>query len=101
MTLKAATELQYYIEHISGVVIGIVNDAEPVSKYEIILGPCNRIDDTAVNEAIASLDEDGFIIRTLDKKLIIAGGKNKGTLYGVYTFLEDYLDCRSSVQKPP
>ncbi len=41
-----------------------------------------------------ALDEDGFIIQTLDKSLIIAGNKDKGTLYGVYTFLEDYLGCR-------
>ena len=27
-------------------------------------------------------------------RLIIAGGNEKGTLYGVYTFLEEYLGCR-------
>ena len=31
----------------------------------------------------------------INDKLIIAGGKEKGTLYGVYTFLEDYLGVRN------
>ncbi len=30
----------------------------------------------------------------MDHKLIIAGGKEKGSLYGVYSFLEDILGCR-------
>ena len=37
--------------------------------------------------------------RLIGKKLIIAGGKDKGTLYGVYTFLEDYLGCRKYSSK--
>ncbi len=41
-----------------------------------------------------NLEEDGFTILTHDKKLIIAGGTQKGLIYGVYTFLEKYLGCR-------
>ena len=29
-----------------------------------------------------------------DGNIVIAGGRPRGTLYGVYTFLEDYFDVR-------
>src|SRR5690606_874898 len=33
-------------------------------------------------------------IKTDSARLIIAGGSEKGTLYGIYSFLEEYLGCR-------
>ncbi|MBN2136840.1 MAG: DUF4838 domain-containing protein [Sedimentisphaerales bacterium] len=40
------------------------------------------------------LGSDGIIIRTIGNNLILAGENPRGTLYAVYTFLEDYLGCR-------
>jgi hypothetical protein len=40
------------------------------------------------------LKKDGFLIKTDSLRLVIAGGSEKGTLFGVYSFLEDYLGCR-------
>ena len=34
------------------------------------------------------------MIRTDGPNLVIAGGKLRGTLYGVYSFLEDTAGCR-------
>jgi hypothetical protein len=40
------------------------------------------------------LGTDGIIIRTAGNDLILAGGRPRGTLYAVYTFLEDQIGCR-------
>ncbi|MHC4703211.1 MAG: DUF4838 domain-containing protein [Planctomycetota bacterium] len=40
------------------------------------------------------LGEDGIVIRNVGDDLILAGGYPRGTLYAVYTFLEDMLGCR-------
>ncbi|MBE6657547.1 MAG: DUF4838 domain-containing protein [Ruminococcaceae bacterium] len=40
------------------------------------------------------LGKEGFSIRTVGDTLYIAGGKPRGVLYGVYTFLETYCGCR-------
>jgi len=40
------------------------------------------------------LGAEGVVIRTVDDDLILAGGRPRGTLYAVYTFLEDQLGCR-------
>ncbi len=39
------------------------------------------------------LGTDGFEVKWQDKKLVIAGGETRGTLYGAYDFLET-LDCK-------
>lgn len=91
---KAAEVLQHYLMQISGAALPIVSADAHRSAYEIVLGQNERIDEltTAIN--YQELKEDGFIIRTDSSRLIIAGGSEKGTLYGVYSFLEKYLDCR-------
>jgi hypothetical protein len=37
---------------------------------------------------------DGIIIKTMGNNLILSGDRPRGTLYAVYTFLEDYLGVR-------
>lgn len=92
---KAALVLQNIFKQVSGVQLEIVSDNISTSHYEIVVGRSNRIKLTEVEQ----LNEDGFIIKTIDERLIIVGGEEMGTLYGVYTFLEDYLDCRKYSSK--
>jgi hypothetical protein len=44
--------------------------------------------------SIDGLGAEGIILRTVGDDLILAGGQPRGTLYAVYTFLEDQLGCR-------
>ena len=46
------------------------------------------------NFSSKGLGSDGIVIRTIGNDLILAGGEPRGTLYAVYTFLEDHLGCR-------
>ncbi len=41
-----------------------------------------------------ALGPEGFTIRSVRGKLLIAGGPRRGTINGVYTFLEDVVGCR-------
>ena len=91
---KAASVLQDYLLQISGAALPIVSAGKPGSSYEIILGQNDRLDQLAIGVSFNELKADGFVIRTDSLRLIIAGGNKKGTLYGVYTFLEKYLGCR-------
>ena len=90
--MKAASELRSYVQKISGVQIPIKTDSEPVGEYEILVGYTNRSADGQFDTA--KLGDEGFVIETVGKKLFIAGSGVRGALYGVYTFLEDYLGCR-------
>jgi len=92
--LKASTVLQQHLFEISGAALPIISSDKQKSEYEILLGQNERLDELTLNINLNALKEDGFLIRTDGQRLVIAGGSEKGSLYGVYTFLEDHLGCR-------
>ncbi len=92
--LKAARKLRHYIKEISGAEIPIiVYNKEPFGSA-IWIGSRYHAENFPLRVDWDRLGEDGFTIKTAGNNLIIAGGSEKGSLYGVYTFLEDYLVCR-------
>jgi hypothetical protein len=91
---EASEVLRKYLLEISGAALPVVTAGETWSRYELVLGQNERLDALKTGINLNELGEDGFVIRTDSMRLIIAGGKEKGTLYGVYTFLEKYLGCR-------
>ena len=92
--VTAANELQNYLEQISGVTLPIETDAVLPSEYEIIVGKTNREGADTFTVDREDLGDEGFSLFVAGKKLVIAGGELRGTLYGVYTFLEEQLGCR-------
>ena len=93
-TKTAVTELQTYIEKISGAKIKYVTekDAKPEDKA-IIIGETS-LENGIVNINRSEIAKDGFMLYSDGKHLFIAGSDSRGTLYGVYTFLEEYLGVR-------
>ncbi len=89
----AALKLQYYLNQISGVTLPIVSDIAPSTAKEFIVGKTNRegAEYTVDRSSFGSEDVNVF---TLGQKIIIAGAEKRGTLYGVYAFLEEALGCR-------
>ena len=90
--LTAAQTLQNYITQICGVTLPIVTDETAAQAKEIIVGKTNR-EGAGYTVDRASLGDEGLMIKTVGQKLVIAGGEKRGTLYGVYTFLEEVLNC--------
>lgn len=89
----AAEELQTYIEKISGAKLGIVSEsALPEGADAVYLG------ETALSDTVdfdySSIKEDGFLLYSDGENFIIRGEDSRGTLFGVYTFLEEYLGVR-------
>ena len=91
----AAEELACFLEQISGCSLRIVTDASPLSCCEILLGLSNsHLHLQNFRFSGLQLASEEFIIQTENNCLAIVGGQPRGLLYGVYTFLEDYLGCR-------
>lgn len=88
----AATELSDYLFQICGARISACTDERSLSAKEIVIGKTNREGACTIDRS--DLGDDGFAIKVVDEKLVIAGGEKRGTLYGVYTFLEEFLGCR-------
>lgn len=88
----AATELQTYIREISGAEIPIVNDLRTRGR-RIYVGYNDRVSRILGAKDIDVLDET-FTYESRRRNLFIYGGSQRGTMYGVYSFLENELGCR-------
>ena len=91
---KAAEELQKYVKEISGAALTISEGKETKGLVSIWIGSSGHSSGFPLDIRWTQLEDDGFTIRTTRDGLFIAGGRKRGSLYGVYTFLESYLGCR-------
>lgn len=89
-----AKELQMFLEMISGAFFPISFEAESGTGPAIFLGESDRLSQIDKTINFTALGNEDFIIRTAGEHLILAGGKLRGSMYAVYSFLEDVLGCR-------
>lgn len=87
--LYAAEKLEYYLQKITGKDIAVITDDSEVQTKEIVVGETNRAPVGFENPKNGS-----YVIKSDADKLVIAGYGTRGTIYGVYGFLEDYCGCR-------
>jgi len=81
----AASELQKYLEEISGISIPVVRVSErQEERHEIFLGPYPE--NQGYNPQLCFYEVNG-------KNLVIGGGCPKSVLYSVYSFLENEMGC--------
>jgi hypothetical protein len=91
---SAATELSEFLERVTDTPFPIVRGSSSQIDHQIIVGPGKALDKLGLSIDWDRLGPEGFVIRTVGQKLVIAGGKRRGTANGVYTFLEDIVGCR-------
>lgn len=92
--VTAATELQTYLEKISGAKLSIVTENNLSDESKAILVGETELEKDIVEIDRSSIKADGFRLYSDGDYFIIAGADSRGTLYGVYTFLEEYLGVR-------
>src|SRR5208282_3754140 len=90
---RGSEELQRFLEEMSGAHLPIVTDAQEARGNLVLVGKSGFLDSLRLQIPFASLGAEGFAIKTAGSHLVIAGGRQRGTMYGVYTFLEK-LGCR-------
>ena len=95
-TRQAAQLLAEYVERASGAKLPVIEESvrtqadRPVTIY---VGSCAYVE--RLNLQIEGLDDDGFVIRGVDRThLVIVGPSAFGTEFGACEFLERYLGVR-------
>lgn len=91
----AAKELCAYLKQVTGADFAIKRESQvKPDAPQILVGPSARLKKLAEDVNWTALGHDGIVIRTVGNKLLLAGGDMRGTLYAVYSFLEDTVGCR-------
>lgn len=99
----AAIELQTCLEKISGCRLPVVSTIGEGSRF-IYVGFKEAPEHLLHGLDPAGFSAEEYIIRSDSKQLLIAGGSQRGTLYGVVGYLRDHLGCRwysKTVEKIP
>jgi hypothetical protein len=89
----AADELAMFLRIVTGASFPIVDaPREDGAGGRLLVGPAAA--QAAGLDLPAGLASEEIVIRSAGRDLVLAGGSARGTLYAVYTFLEDIVGCR-------
>jgi hypothetical protein len=89
----AAEEFQSLFNAATGQQLPIVA-ATQTPKDHVFIGHGQTMSASSVGFAVDDLGEEGLRIRIDQDNIAIAGGRPRGTLYGVYEFFERYFGVR-------
>ena len=89
----AAEEFQKFFAEASGVKLPIVTQVDRPDRH-VFIGPGQALRQSNVRFSVDKMGDEDLRIIIRDGNIAIAGGRPRGTLYGVYTFLENYLGVR-------
>jgi hypothetical protein len=91
----AAGELRRYLQQVTGADLPILPETQaPAGRPFIAVGPCRLLGTLLPTLDLAKVGFDGIVMKTAGANLVLAGPPPRGTLYAVYTFLEDVVGCR-------
>jgi len=91
----AADDLRVHVRQLTGGDVPIVAEGELGDRVPIVVGrAAAALKKLGVRTDFDKLGLEGIVVRTRGPALILAGNR-RGVLYAVYTFLEDYCNCRS------
>ncbi|MBN1346915.1 MAG: DUF4838 domain-containing protein [Phycisphaerae bacterium] len=104
----AASELQGFIEKVTGAKLPIRTESDVAGDApRILVGASAEAKRLCPGVDWTALGQDGIVLKTSGKHLVLAGGRPRGALYAAYTFLEDVVGCRwwtsteSTIPKKP
>lgn len=90
----AAEELARFLEQVTGARFPVRQTVVMPAGPLVLVGPGRLLRKVAPDLRLDNLQPDGIVIESVGPHLILAGDQPRGTLYAVFTFLEDVVGCR-------
>src|SRR5579871_2595445 len=90
----AAQELATTLQQVTGATFSVAESDKDAPASAIIVGPGSVAKAVFPEVALEKFGNEQLTIRTKDKRLLLAGGRPRGTLYAVYRFLQEQCGVR-------
>ena len=90
----SAQDMSLMLTEMTGKDYPVVTDEVPIADREIVVGRNRHLNAMNLDIDWTRINPDGYTIRKVGNSLVITGGPERGTLNGIYVFLEKYLGCR-------
>ncbi len=87
----AAKELQHWLREAGGAELPVTGSNKNISSPKIVIGYPGF---SAAQENKPDIDDESFRYFNSGADIFIYGGSQRGTMYGVFSFLERELGCR-------
>ncbi len=93
---KAAEELQYWLNQMTGATLGIKKESGDISDTSKIIsvGHTHLLKQAGLTGFEEELEDEGYGIAVSDEKLFLWGGRTRGVINAVFALLEEDLGCR-------
>lgn len=88
----AADELSFFLSFVTGGRFPVGSDPSSFRSRLLVGEGAVRL--AAPGFDAQTLEPEEVLVKTRGRDLLLAGGSPRGTLYAVYTFLEDVVGCR-------
>ena len=92
--IKAAEELAATLQQMTGATFEIKTNADASTKATIIVGPGTFASQLFPDVPFDKLGPDEIVMHVKGDKLLLAGGRPRGTIYSVYRFLQEQCGVR-------
>ncbi|MBS7614645.1 DUF4838 domain-containing protein [Candidatus Bathyarchaeota archaeon] len=89
----ATQEFQNFFRQATGITLPI-HETKETSFNHVYIGENSALKENNLKIDVSTLGEESFQVTVRKDFIAIVGGKPRGTLYGVYQFLEDELGIR-------
>ena len=89
----AARELQHWYKQATGISLPVTRE-EPSGGKFILIGDTKAFGELSAVADTISFEPEDLFIDIQRNNIVITGGRPRGTLYGVYSFLERYMGVR-------
>ena len=95
-TMAVALDFAAILKESTGALFPVYfDDFTRPGEYEIVIGGDNaRLAQLGLGDLTKDFSPDEYEIRTQGKYIVIAGAPPRGTINGIYGFLQDHLGCR-------
>lgn len=91
----AAAELQHWLKEVSGADFPIHRETDKIGGPQIVVGFNKRARTILGSKSSAPEDSnESFTYRNIGQDIVIWGGRQRGTMYGVMSFLEREMGVR-------
>ena len=98
----AARELASFLNQVTGAEFPILSEGQVDERAKnkeklLVIGQdelSKKLLASAGAEPEETIGQDGIILQTVGSSIVFSGHPDRGILYAVYTFLEDYVGCR-------
>jgi len=92
---NAAKELSSYLSQVTGAGFPVyASGSQPSGMPKIYVGQTAEVKRLLGNVDWNKLKFDGIVIKFIGNDLVLSGDRPRGTVYAVYTFLEEYVGCK-------